>query len=48
MNELYPLRFQPIVKDKIWGGTKLKRILHKTTASEKCGESWEISSVQDF
>ena len=46
MNELYPLRFQPIVKDKIWGGTKLKRILHKTTASEKCGESWEISSVQ--
>ncbi|MBN1186908.1 MAG: class I mannose-6-phosphate isomerase [Bacteroidales bacterium] len=45
MNELYPLKFEPIVKDKIWGGKKLKTLLNKTKASEKCGESWEISCV---
>jgi len=44
-NKLYPLKFNPILKDKIWGGSKLKTILNKTDASDKCGESWEISSV---
>jgi len=43
---LYPLKFKPIFKDKIWGGNKLKNILHKKNASDKCGESWEISGVQ--
>lgn len=48
MNELYPLKFKPILKGKIWGGTKLNNILHKNTGGiEKCGESWEISGVQD-
>ena len=42
---LYPLKFRPIVKDKIWGGSKLKRVLGKD-ASEKAGESWEISGVE--
>lgn len=45
MNELYPLKFEPILKDKIWGGDKLKNILGKDKASSKCGESWEISAV---
>jgi mannose-6-phosphate isomerase len=43
MNSLYPLKFEPILKDKIWGGTKLKTVLNKKYASDKCGESWEIS-----
>lgn len=43
---LYPLKFKPIYKDKIWGGDKLKNILYKKEASDKCGESWEISCVQ--
>lgn len=43
--ELYPLRFQPIFKDKIWGGNKLKKILAKDVNSSKTGESWEISAV---
>jgi len=41
---LYPLRFKPIVKDKIWGGSKLKQVLGKS-ASDSAGESWEISGV---
>ncbi len=43
MNTLYPLKFTPILKDKIWGGKKLKTILNKKDASNICGESWEIS-----
>lgn len=43
---LYPLKFEPIFKDKIWGGNKLNKKLNKTGASDKCGESWEISGVE--
>ncbi len=43
MNRLYPLKFKPIIKDKIWGGTMLKTVLNKKTKTEKAGESWEIS-----
>jgi mannose-6-phosphate isomerase len=46
MNNLYPLKFHPILKDKIWGGSRLKDTLNKPTESDKCGESWEISAVQ--
>jgi len=42
---LYPLQFTPILKDKIWGGTKLKTILNKEITSDTTGESWEISTV---
>ena len=43
MNELYPLKFAPILKDKIWGGKKINTLLNKKNASDHCGESWEIS-----
>jgi len=46
MKTLYPLKFHPILKDKIWGGSRLKNTLNKPTESDKCGESWEISAVQ--
>jgi mannose-6-phosphate isomerase len=46
MDALYPLKFQPILKDKIWGGQKLQQILHKPTTSKNAGESWEISDVE--
>ncbi len=42
----YPIRFVPILQDKIWGGSKLKTILNKHTIRESVGESWEISGVQ--
>ncbi|HOK51132.1 MAG: type I phosphomannose isomerase catalytic subunit [Bacteroidales bacterium] len=44
-NSLYPLKFKPILKDVLWGGTKLRDLLHKKGASDRCGESWEISDV---
>ncbi|OUR99290.1 mannose-6-phosphate isomerase [Flavobacteriales bacterium 33_180_T64] len=42
---LYPLKFQPILKDKIWGGKKLKTLLNKASDLSDMGESWEISDV---
>ena len=43
MNRLYPLKFKPIIKDKIWGGTRFKNLLNKNSKTDKAGESWEIS-----
>lgn len=43
--KLYPLKFSPIFKYRIWGGEKLKTELHKEYSEEKIGESWEISDV---
>ncbi len=48
MNRLYPLKFEPIILDKIWGGNRLRTILNKNTESAKAGESWEISGVKDY
>jgi mannose-6-phosphate isomerase len=48
MKNLYPLKFQPIFKEKIWGGDKIKGVLNKNTGSlPNCGESWELSGVSD-
>ena len=43
---LYPIKFQPILKDKIWGGQKLKTLLNKNNDLPNAGESWEISDVE--
>lgn len=44
--KLYPLKFNPILKDKIWGGEKLGSVLNKPIGNSTiCGESWEISGV---
>lgn len=45
MKSLYPLTFEPILKERIWGGTKLKEYLNKPIRSEITGESWEISTI---
>ncbi|MDZ7671624.1 MAG: type I phosphomannose isomerase catalytic subunit [Halanaerobiales bacterium] len=45
--ELYPLKFFPIYKKKIWGGNRLKSSLDKKINEENIGESWEISSYND-
>lgn len=37
------LRFQPIFKEKIWGGRKLETILGRKIPQGEIGESWEIS-----
>lgn len=41
---MYPLKFNPIVKDKIWGGDKLEKLYNKKPAGlPNIGESWELS-----
>ncbi len=46
MSELYPLKFETIFKDKIWGGHKIKEVLGKDYGDlPNCGETWEISGV---
>lgn len=45
MMKLYPLVFEPILKERIWGGNKLKSVLNKNIESETTGESWELSAV---
>ena len=41
---LYPFVFQPIFKDRIWGGRELERLYaKKIPARQPIGEAWEIS-----
>jgi mannose-6-phosphate isomerase len=45
---LYPLKFNPILKERIWGGKALAEKYHKTDETQtKFGESWEISDIED-
>lgn len=43
--DIYPLQFKPILKERIWGGEKLKKVLNKPIISDRTGESWEISTI---
>lgn len=43
----YPLLFEPIFKERIWGGTKLKEVLNKSFNGQQIGESWELSTVEN-
>ena len=43
--KVYPIKFNPILKEKIWGGSKLGNLLGKETNKDNIGESWEISDV---
>ncbi len=48
MNELYPFKFNPIFKDKIWGGHKIKTHLNMDFGKlPNCGEAWVLSGVED-
>ena len=40
-----PLKFQPLLKSTIWGGSKIIAFKHLDVKQEKVGESWEISGV---
>lgn len=44
--ELYPIIFDPILNERIWGGTKLKTEFNKNITSDITGESWELSTVK--
>ena len=45
---LHPLRFEPILKELIWGGRRLATVLNKPLgAGAHYAESWEISDHRD-
>jgi len=42
----YPLKFKPIFKQRIWGGTRLREVFGKDLpAGQKIGESWELADL---
>src|SRR5512138_1892083 len=48
MAELYPIKFEPLLKETIWGGNSLVTRYHKKgNPARSYGESWEISAVSE-
>ncbi len=47
MTDVYPLKFNPIYKDKIWGGRNLERLYGRDLPTgELIGESWELADLK--
>lgn len=44
---LYPLLFEPVLKNYIWGGRNLEQLLGRTLPPGKVAESWEIAAHED-
>lgn len=48
MNKLYPLKFKPRFRDKIWGGSKIRNVLGLDFGNmSNCGEAWVLSGVEN-
>jgi len=46
MNQLYPLKFRPIFKEKVWGGQRIRTDLGLDFSPlPNCGEAWMLSGV---
>lgn len=45
--KLYPLKFRPILKQRIWGGQKLREFGKDVGGDKKIGESWELADLQE-
>ncbi|MDR2907174.1 MAG: class I mannose-6-phosphate isomerase [Bacteroidales bacterium] len=45
MLQLYPLKFVPILKDKLWGGSKMAQLHIADDATDETGEAWILSGV---
>lgn len=45
---MYPLKFKPILFQKIWGGLNLKKFCNKPIKGKKIGESWELSTIEGY
>lgn len=43
---MHPIKFNPILKERLWGGTKLKTLFNKPIETDITGESWEVSAVK--
>ena len=44
---LYPLKFMPLFKNKVWGGNKIKSLGFDYSPLPNCGELWCLSAVKD-
>lgn len=44
---LYPLKFLPLFKNKVWGGNKIKTLGFDYDPLPNCGELWALSGVDD-
>ncbi|MDY5858897.1 MAG: type I phosphomannose isomerase catalytic subunit [Porphyromonas sp.] len=47
IQRLYPLTFEPLLKEIIWGGQDIRPFKRLEPNEQKIGESWEISHVDD-
>ena len=47
MRDIYPLLFQPVLKDYVWGGRSLERRLGRPLPPGNVAESWEIAAHED-
>jgi len=46
--DLYPYKFKPLYKEKIWGGRNLERLFGRDLpAGRKIGESWELADLAE-
>jgi len=45
---LYPLKFKPLLHEKVWGGERIKRIYrHDVPKMEHVGEAWDVVALND-
>lgn len=44
---MYPLKFDPILKQTLWGGEKIIEFKHLHESVSGVGESWEVSAVEN-
>jgi len=46
--QIYPLKFEPIFKHRLWGGQKLREFFDKEIpADDTIGESWELADLPE-
>ncbi len=49
MFSIYPMKFKPILREKIWGGQKIgKKFGIIDEKIDKCGEAWVLSAVKGY
>ncbi len=47
MDGLYPLKFHPVFKEKIWGGERIRTVTGLDFSPlPNCGEAWLLSGVE--
>jgi mannose-6-phosphate isomerase len=46
--KLYPIKFEPLLKERIWGGQRLRELFGKKVPDNmRIGESWELADLPE-